>query len=222
MIVLIGGEKGGTGKTTLATALAVLAAREGRDVLLVDTDRQGSATAWAAAREAAGAQPRIPCVGMRGKSVAGDLRAMAGRFADVIVDAGGRDSVELRYALTAAHRLYIPITPGQFDVWTLQTMADLIDQARPFNEGLQGHVVLNRASPNPVVGEAAEAGAAAGEYGLGLARTILRDRIAHRYAARAGLAAVEESPADPKAVAELRGLYREVFGEAAKERRTTA
>ena len=44
MIVLIGGEKGGTGKTTIATSLA------GRDVLLIDTDPQGSANYWAQSR----------------------------------------------------------------------------------------------------------------------------------------------------------------------------
>ena len=38
MIILIGGEKGGTGKTTIATNLAALRAMAGRDVLLVDTD----------------------------------------------------------------------------------------------------------------------------------------------------------------------------------------
>ena len=38
MIVLVGGEKGGTGKTTIATNLAALRAMAGRDVLLVDTD----------------------------------------------------------------------------------------------------------------------------------------------------------------------------------------
>jgi len=221
MIVLIGGEKGGTGKTTLATAMAVLHAKTGRDVLLVDTDRQGSATTWAATRDEGNAALRIPCVGMRGKAIPNDLRAMAERFDAVIVDAGGRDSVELRYALTVAERLYIPITPGQFDVWTLETMSDLIEQSLPFNAGLEGRVVLNRASPNPVVGEAAEAGAAAGEYGLGVVGTIIRDRIVHRYAARAGLTAPEYAPTDRKAVAELRGLYREVFG-ATTERRTNA
>ena len=220
MILLIGGEKGGTGKTTIATALAVLRAQAGHDVLLVDTDKQGSATTWAAAREEASAQPRLPCVGMQGLTTAGDLRTMAVRFADVIVDAGGRDSVELRYALTVADRLYIPITPGQFDVWTLAKMAELIEQARPFNEGLAGLVVLNRASANPVVGETREAGEAARETGLGLARTPVRDRIVHRYAVRAGLCAIEYRPEDRKASAELRALYAEVFDSAAAGQET--
>ena len=38
MIILIGGEKGGTGKTTIATNLSAMRALAGRDVLLVDTD----------------------------------------------------------------------------------------------------------------------------------------------------------------------------------------
>ena len=51
MIILIGGEKGGTGKTTLSTNIAAKLALEGEDVLLVDTDKQGSASAWAATRD---------------------------------------------------------------------------------------------------------------------------------------------------------------------------
>ena len=57
-IILIGGEKGGTGKTTLAVNIAAARARDGHDVLLVDTDPQGSASYWAAAREEAGIEPR--------------------------------------------------------------------------------------------------------------------------------------------------------------------
>ncbi len=51
MIVLVGGEKGGTGKTTLAINLAALRAIRGRDVLLVDTDPQGSASGWVLTRD---------------------------------------------------------------------------------------------------------------------------------------------------------------------------
>ena len=53
-IILIGGEKGGTGKTTLAVNLAALRASQGRDVLLIDTDIQASASYWAQSRDEAG------------------------------------------------------------------------------------------------------------------------------------------------------------------------
>lgn len=55
MIVLIGGEKGGAGKSTLATNLAAyLVAQEDKDVMLLDCDRQGSATKWIGRRNEAG------------------------------------------------------------------------------------------------------------------------------------------------------------------------
>jgi len=50
MIVLVGGEKGGVGKTTLAVNLAAMRARTGHDVLLVDADKQASANLWASIR----------------------------------------------------------------------------------------------------------------------------------------------------------------------------
>ena len=42
MIVTVGNTKGGVGKTTLAFQLALNRSHSGRDVLLVDGDRQGS------------------------------------------------------------------------------------------------------------------------------------------------------------------------------------
>ena len=59
MILLVGGEKGGTGKTTIATNLAVKRLQASGDLLLVDTDKQGSASAWAAIRDGQEASQRI-------------------------------------------------------------------------------------------------------------------------------------------------------------------
>ena len=44
MIVVCGGIKGGSGKTTVAINLAVIRALDGYDVLLVDADDQETAT----------------------------------------------------------------------------------------------------------------------------------------------------------------------------------
>ena len=48
MIITVGGIKGGSGKSTVATNLAVLRARAGRDVLLVDADGQETASDFTA------------------------------------------------------------------------------------------------------------------------------------------------------------------------------
>jgi chromosome partitioning protein len=50
MILVCGGIKGGVGKTTLATNLTVMLAMEGKDVLLVDADDQGTASDFTAVR----------------------------------------------------------------------------------------------------------------------------------------------------------------------------
>jgi chromosome partitioning protein len=232
MILLIGGEKGGTGKTTLATNQAALRASLGRDVLLVDTDSQGSASYWTAIRAEAGeaaeteaeaeaeaksepALAPVASVQKFGQGLVPALRDLAGRYDDVIVDAGGRDSVELRGALVVAERVLIPVQASQFDVWTLERMAELVTQARGLNPALSALVVVNRASANPTVAETRQARAYLAEFDgvLALAETVVRDRIAYRRAAGAGRSVVELVPRDGKAAAEQQLLYAECFDE---------
>lgn len=213
MIVLIGGEKGGTGKTTLAIHLAAMRTAAGREVLLVDTDRQGSASAWCAVRDEEGRVPRVACVQKFGRTLGADIKAMAGKYDDIVIDAGGRDSVELRAAMTVTDVLFIPIQASQFDVWTLEQMNALVEQAGAINERLRAFAVLNRASSNPSVRETDDARSALAEHeSLSVAEAVIRDRIAFRKAVREGATVGEIADRDAKAIAEIRGFYEEVFG----------
>ena len=123
MIVLVGGEKGGVGKTTLAVNLAAMRARAGHDVLLVDADKQASANLWASIRDQEKVDPPVRCVQKRGKGLAADVRDLATRYEDIVIDAGGQDSVELRAAMTIADLAIFPIQPSLFDAATLETLA---------------------------------------------------------------------------------------------------
>lgn len=212
MIVLLGGEKGGTGKTTLAINLAVLRILEGHDVLLLDADVQGSASFWRAIRDESDSLFRVPAVQKFGNNIHLELAGLADKYEDIIIDTGGRDSQELRSAMLAAHRLFVPLQPSQFDVWALGKMSSLIRDCKGFNPELEAFAVINRASTNPVVSEAEEAREFISELdNIGLAQTIMRDRIAFRRAARDGHAVMELKPSDEKAVAEIKALYEEVF-----------
>lgn len=214
MIVLVGGEKGGTGKTTIATNLAQMRAQNGHDVLLVDTDKQESASSWAGLREEEGIKPAITTVQKVGKSITRDLLDLAKRFDDLIIDAGGRDSYELRAALVAADKIFIPVQASQFDVWTLGNMAELVEHAQALNPKLQAFVVLNRASPNPAVSETKEAESLLFDFpGLIFSGVIVRDRIAFRKASSAGQGVMELTPSDQKATVEINQLYEVVFNE---------
>lgn len=213
-IVLFGGEKGGTGKTTLATNMAAMLAMEGKDVLLLDTDRQGTASFWAAVREEAEVDCSIACVQKFGKGVASQVRDLADRYDEIIIDAGGRDSVELRYSLGVCDRAYIPVQPFQFDIWTIRQMDNLVEMAQGFNEEMEAYLVLNRVSTNPAVREDKETQAFFQDEGfehLGMVNSVLRDRIAFRKSGRDGLSVVEWKQ-DKKAVLEINQLFEEVYG----------
>ena len=214
MIVLIGGEKGGTGKTTLATNLAAKRALAGRDVLLIDTDPQGSANYWAQSRDEAEIKPRVACLQKFGKGLQSEVQDLAKRYQDILIDAGGRDSIELRAALVVANKAYVPIQPSQFDIWTLDRMDDLVSTAQGFNPDLRAWVVISRSSTNPSVHDSEETTAIMSDFShLALSKVVVRDRIAYRKAARDGLCVDELKPKDTKAVEEIGALFKEVFSD---------
>ena len=213
-VVLFGGEKGGTGKTTLATNMAAMLAQTGKDVLLLDTDRQGTSSFWATVREDSEIEPRIACVQKFGKGLASQVLDLADRYDEIVIDAGGRDSMELRYSLGVCDRAYIPVQPYQFDIWTIQQMDELVEMAQGLNDTLQAFIVLNRVSTNPAVREDQETrDFFKGEdfQHLALVDSVLRDRIAMRKSARDGLS-VFEWKQDKKAADEMNQLFKEVYG----------
>ena len=157
MILLIGGEKGGTGKTTIATNLAAMAKLNNKDVLLIDTDKQGSASSWVATRQYHKTHPDIPSVQKFGNTLHTQVIDLSKRYQEIIIDAGGRDSIELRSAMTVANYFYIPIQTSQFDIWTLGLINNLVSDVKIVNPSLQTFIILNRCSTNPAVNEVEEA-----------------------------------------------------------------
>jgi len=212
MIVLIGGEKGGTGKTTIATNLAAMRILKGHDILLVDTDKQGSASAWSDIRDMNNVKVRVPNIQKFGSNLGSDIRDFKNRYEDVIIDAGGRDSVELRASMIIADVMYVPVQASQFDIWTLSIINDLVSQAKSFNPELAPRILINRAATNPIVNEVEEARSVLNDFeNLKLSSLILKERISYRKAAKNGLSVIELEKPDSKAITEVTMLYNEVF-----------
>jgi chromosome partitioning protein len=212
MIVLFGGEKGGSGKSTLAVSFAAMRAGEGRDVLLIDADKQQSATKWNAIREGGGITPMITCVSLFGDTLASQVRAMAPKYDDIVIDTRGSDAAELRSAMLVANTIVTPAQTSQFDLFTFGTMDRLVEQARGFNPDLRALAVVNRAPTNANSSDVAdmrEALASLQQYTL--LGVVISERKAFRLTARDGMAVTEFPKVDPKAVSEIRALAAEVW-----------
>src|SRR3954467_4972310 len=144
MILTVGGEKGGPGKSTVATTMAAMRASTGRQVLLVNADAQSTSIYWSTARRDHPDRPQVTTVTMRGPKIHTEIADMAKRFEDVVIDTGGHDCVELRSALIASDRLLMPLRPSQPDIWTLEKMAEIIGHVSTANDRLHGLLFVNQ------------------------------------------------------------------------------
>jgi chromosome partitioning protein len=215
VIVTVGNTKGGVGKTTLAVQLALARALNGRDVLIVDGDRQGSAQMAVAIRAAAGRMPGLACVQYHdGAVLRAQVQRQASKYDDVVIDAGGRDSTALRAAIYLSDLLIVPFQPRSVDVWALADIAGLVDEANGVREGLRACAVLNAADPG-VSSDNVEAAAALADFPqLTLLNTPIRRRKAFANALGLGLSVEELTPRDTKACEELAALVSMVFSDA--------
>jgi chromosome partitioning protein len=211
VIVIAGGIKGGSGKSTVATNLAVLRATHGRDVLLVDADDQETATDFTNQRnERPSILPRYTAIKLTGPAVRTETLRLASKYQDIIIDTGGRDTTSQRAALSVGDVLLVPFVPRSFDLWTPEKVSGLVMEMRQANPGLKAFTFLNRADPrgtdNDDTGEALRENPA-----LEFLDMPLGARKAFSNAAAQGLAVTELKPEDSKAVDEITRLARYIY-----------
>ena len=112
--IVIAAQKGGAGKTTLARNLAVAAVQDGRTVLCLDLDPQGSLRAWWESREA-----DMPAMLERDPApdaIKATLKAAEAQFDLCIIDTPPAAPEWLTEALGAADLVLIPVRPSPDDL----------------------------------------------------------------------------------------------------------
>lgn len=214
MKLCVVGEKGGTGKTTLATSLAACLANAARDVLLVDSDTQLTASKWQAVRAENDQLPRVNCVSLFGKSLAKEVNNLGPRYQDIIIDTGGRDTYEMRAALTVCELAVLPFLPSQFDLWTVEKMHEMLENASALNPDLKVLAVVSKTETHHTTLDYLEAQAFLKDFqGITLASKPVRNRVAFKRAGQMGMNVIEyERNPLSKSSIELQQLYNDIFG----------
>lgn len=216
MILTVGNVKGGVGKTTLAINLAIALTQDSThgDVLLIDGDEQQTAMAFTSLRTSFrnGNGPGYTAVALHGTNIRTQVRQLARKYSDIVIDVGGRDTGSLRAALTIANIVLVPLKPRSFDLWGAEQTAELVREAREVNPTLRAIAVINEADPQSVrmaADNLAAASALEEIDGLELAPLEIVRRKAFPNAAAAGLSVLEYG--DPKAKDEFTQLTQFLF-----------
>jgi len=210
MIYTIGGIKGGSGKTTLATNLAVMLANSGRDVLLVDADAQGTASDFSQLRADTLADMGYTAIELSGSAVRTQGIKLKSKYDDIVIDAGGRDTTSQRAALVISDVFIAPFVPSSFDMWTLELVIELVEEMQPANPNLKPFAILN--SVDAVGKEDNESKDYILEKGiLSLIDTPIGRRKALRKASSRGLSVTEYRPKDKKAIGEMEAFFKTIL-----------
>src|SRR5512134_701942 len=196
MITVCGGIKGGSGKTTVATNLAIMRVSSGGDVLLIDADDQETSFDFTVLRnERREGDAGYTCIKLTGAALRTETLRLAEKYQDIVIDTGGRDTTSQRAALSVADVLLVPFVPRSFDVWTLEKVARVVDEVHALNSNLIAYAFLNRADPRGQDNEEAAA-AIRDTQALTFLDTPLGSRKAFANAGAVGLCVCELLPND--------------------------
>lgn len=202
-IITIGHTKGGVGKSTIACNLAVAAAYNGKSVLLIDADIQGSAMAFRASRE----RNDIKAMAITTATLHKDLTSFAG-IDLIIIDSGGRDSSVFRSAIMASDTFIIPCLPSQVDFWAASDVIKILKEAKIYKD-IKAYFLLNQMMPNTILAKEAREAIKDFDDEVKLLETTIHSRVAYKNSFGSGRSVIEWN--DQKASEEIKRLYHEIL-----------
>ncbi len=203
-VIAVLNQKGGSGKTTIATHLARGLQLQGHSVLLVDSDQQGSARDWRAVDE----DNPVPVIGLDRPTLDKDLKNVSDK--EFIVIDGSPQATNLALsAIKAADFVLIPVQPSPYDVWATSDLVDLVQQRIEMTDGkLKAAFVVSRAIQNTNIGK--EVAAVLQDYNLPVLDARIVQRVSYPNSASVGKTVFETESAKSSAVTEITQLVNEV------------
>jgi chromosome partitioning protein len=195
-------QQGGSGKSTIASSLAVAAQEMSEKVCVIDMDPQGSLMNWARIRVggdidvlasgAAGLPALLATLERRGVTLA-------------LLDTPGAEGAASSAAMQAADLNIVPSRPSLFDLWASARTRTAIEQI-----GAKFVFLLNQCPPLLQTTRVQDGVEALEEMG-GLISPLILARLEYKEAARRGQGVTELNPLGA-AAQEMRGLWRAITG----------
>jgi chromosome partitioning protein len=216
VVVAVLNQKGGVGKTTLATNLTRALHLEGAKVLLVDSDPQGSARDW----HAAGDGKLVNVVGLDRPTLDRDLKAVESGYDWLIIDGAPQAHNLTVAAIKAANVILIPVQPSPYDIWGTSDVVDLVKQRQEVTEGRpRATFVVSRRIQGTKIGDEIRTALAA--YELPVFEAGTTQRVIYANSAATGTTVLDAEPNGP-AAEEVRAITQELkeFANGAQRRQT--
>lgn len=204
-VIAVLNQKGGSGKTTIATNLACALQADGQSILLVDADPQGSARDWNEANEAS----LIPVVGLDRETLPKDLKAVWKSYNWVVIDGAPQIARLAAAAVRAADLVLIPVQPSPYDIWACADLIDIIAARKEVTGGVpKAAFLVSRAIKNTKL--SSEVALALAEYGIPVLKNGTTQRVAYPTTAAEGRTVIDHP--ESEAAREINAIKDEIKG----------
>lgn len=203
IIISVLNQKGGAGKTTIATNIAAALNKSGGRVLLVDSDPQGSARDWKAANE----NNPLPVIGLDRPSLTKDLLLFAKDYDVIVIDGAPQIKELAAAAICVADVILIPVQPSPYDIWATSELVELIKTRQTICNGKpQSAFIVSRAIQNTKLSK--DVFEALDKYSMKVFTACTTQRVIYANSAAEGLSVIDTP--DEKAKNEINSIVEEL------------
>lgn len=198
-------QKGGAGKTTIATNLAHALILGGAKVLLVDADPQGSLRDW---NEVNGGE-LMPVVGLDRETLAKDLQAVSKGYDYAVIDGAPQIAKLSAAAVKIADLVLIPVQHSPYDIWACADLIDIIQARRDVSNGrpAAAFVVSRLIQKTRLASQIADA---LSDYQIPMLEACTTQRVVYPSSASEGKTVFQAEPDGP-AAKEIMKITKEVL-----------
>jgi chromosome partitioning protein len=202
-IIAILNQKGGVGKTTLATNIATKLHLDNEKVLLIDSDPQGSARDWHAVGNS-----DLPVIGLDRPTLDKNIGKIACTFDWVVIDGAPQLTDMAISSIKCADLVIIPVQPSPYDIWASSDLVDIIKQRQQINNDIpKAYFCISRKIANTTLSK--DVFVALNDYAFPIMRASTSQRIIYPKSAAEGKS-IFDQPKKHEAIEEITAILEEI------------